>query len=613
MKNILLLIIASFLISSCTGDRCIDPDDFGFFKFTVPARYDESEIGNVGENNQLAPWINTNAMVNGNTLIIGVKTWDSKNDKNTSGQLSAWCPWYGSKTDKNNLAGFCTKLQRCKFINDRMCSTKKDAEITNSPCIMKDGVGLYALVSSCDSNPNATFQNMRNPDGITLHLGEKHDNPMYELTSQGKFVPTGGVKYEYNSTDKIKYNKCPLYMKILDKFYSDNSGQYKIVVKSGIQDTRPDPLEFLTNLVKDNLFGKHGIVKNIYQGVVDTPAYQGAVMGMLTLYLVLTGFGFVTGNINITQTELATRVIKISIISMLLSSSNSWRFFHDYLFVFFIEGIEGILGIINQASTNGSGSTSIINLMIAHQTMAKLFSLLFTDWLGFIYIILFFIALYFIFMMIFKATIIYLTAIIAIGMMIIMAPIFISFLLFGFTKSLFENWLKQLISYSLQPIILWTGVAFISMIIRSEIYSSLGFGVCKYDFLNIAPITDLVGDLDGLDDSLGTSIFFWWFPQPMRASKFTKIMADIPVPVDHTGPDGKFCAAYQCTEKRYIELPFLDPTRELDKRRINNFFNGKFVQLDGLWLIFLSVYLLSKFNNMAISIASFIAGTYQVV
>ena len=113
--------------------------------------------------------------------------------------------------------------------------------------------------------------------------------------------------------------------------------------------------------------------------------------------------------------------------------------------------------------------------MIAPQTISKLLALLFVDWMGFIYIILFFIALYFILMIFFQAAVIYLTALIAIGMIITMGPIFICFMLFGVTRSLFENWLKQLISYAVQPIILFTGLIFISMILRQEIYGALGF------------------------------------------------------------------------------------------------------------------------------------------
>ncbi|CAN7976171.1 unnamed protein product, partial [Ixodes persulcatus] len=270
-------------------------------------------------------------------------------------------------------------------------------------------------------------------------------------------------------------------------------GQYRLVIKSGVTDTRPDPLQFLTDLIKGVLFGNDGIIKKTYQQIIDTPGYRMSVSAILTLYIMFTGFSFLIGNINLTHVELIVRILKVSIVSILLSTDKAWTFFHDYLFVFFIDGVQQILQIINEASATGPGSQSLLGLLISPQTLSKLFSLLFVDWLGFIYIILYLIALYFIFFLIFKATIIYLTALITIGMIIIMGPIFICFMLFNITRSLFENWLRQLISYALQPMILFAGIAFISMIIRTEIYSTLGFAVCKHDFPNLGPINEIFG------------------------------------------------------------------------------------------------------------------------
>ncbi|MDD9337481.1 MAG: type IV secretion system protein [Rickettsiaceae bacterium] len=618
MKNIFAILLISMLcLSGCTGDRCIDADDFGFIKFVISSRYKKEELSGQQQDNQTAPWINTGYNVNGQPLTILVKTWDySKGDKNNSTELSAWSAWYGQEKNTNTLSEFCKRLQICQFIDGRMCTSSKDAKISNAPCLFKNGVGLYMLIAERDKNPNLSLDTQRTPYGITAHLGEPLVGyELYDLNKRGELVKAGGISYQYEGEDKVKYVQCPLYFKILDKFYDDNNGQYRVVIKSGVTDTRPDPIEFLTNLIKAELFGdgkNHGLVRSIYEGIIKTPGYRVSVSALLTLYIMFTGFSFLIGNVNLTHTELIIRIVKVSIVSTLLSSTSSWQFFHDYLFVFFMEGVEEILRIIKETSATGPGSWSIIGLMIAPQTMAKLFSLLFVDPLGFIYIILFLIALYFIFMMVFKATIIYLTALITVGMIIIMAPIFICFMLFGITRSLFENWLRQLISYALQPIILFTGIAFISMIIRTEIYSSLGFGVCKYDFPNLGPINDIFGSMnEDLDTSLGDSIFYWWFPSPMKAGKFSKTKANISVPVDHRiddgSKDGKLCLAYQCIEERYVELPFLDLVQ--DVRRIDNFFSGHFVQLDGLLLIFVCVYLLSKFNDIAVSSAKFLSST----
>ncbi len=620
-RNIFITLLISLLaLSGCTGDTCIDPDDFGFIKFNISSRYDPSEVTSRQEGDQVAPWRDSAYKVNGYPLTIMVRPWDyMSGDKNTSGMLSAWCPWYGQQNNFTTLAEFCVRLRPCQFTDGKMCPTPtpRDAPINNAPCILTNGVGLYFLIADKGSNPNMSPDSQRSPKGITQHLGEPVTSQGYEfysISSTGKFLQAGGINYQYGGCTSLpcdqasNYAQSPLYFKILDKFYDDNSGQYRVVIKSGVSDTRPDPLQFLTNLIKNELFGTSdkdpGIVRQTYQQIIETPGYRLSVSALLTLYIMFTGFSFLIGNINMTHVELVVRILKVSVVSILLSTSKAWTFFHDYLFVFFVEGLAQILQIVQDASTG----QSLLNLLISPQTLSKLFSLLFVDPLGFIYIILYLIALYFIFLLIFKATIIYLTALITIGMIITMAPIFICFMLFNITRSLFENWLRQLISYAIQPIILFVGIAFIGMIIKAEIQSTLGFAVCKKDFPDLGPINQIFGSFtEDLDSSIGNSIFYWWFPVPMKGGIENFTQADILVPEDYTKNDGTKCLAYQCIDKRYIQLPFLDLVK--DANRISNFINGKFVQLDGLLLIFVSIYLLSKFNDTAISTASFIAGT----
>lgn len=623
MANKIFTFLAGlFLLSACSGDKCIDADDFGFAKFTISSRYNKDVLTEQKQGNQIAPWLDSGYRVTGRPLLILVKTWEYGTDKNTAAELSAWGPWYGQSNNSATLSKFCEKLQMCKFNSSIMCASTPDALIYNAPCIFKNGVGLYALIAKPGSDPNESFVTQRSPTGITMHIGEPVVGfTLYDIAKNGSSRVAGGVDYNYNDDSALKqeYADSKLYFKILDKYYDDNNGQYKVVIKSGIEDSSSDPIQFLTNLVKTNLFGAngdYGLIRNIYSGIISNAGYRNSVSAILSLYIMFTAFSFLTGNLNITHTELITRVIKIGIVSALLSSEYSWTFFNDYLFVYFVGGVEQILQMIRDAAQTGSGSSSILGLMIAPQTLSKLLALLFVDGLGFIYIILFMIALYFVFMTIFEATVIYLTALIAIGMIITMGPIFICFMLFQITRSLFENWLRQLISYAMQPIILFTGIALISIIIRTEIYTSLGYKVCKHDFPYLGPIGDLFGEITdstsealGLDVSMGNSIFYWWFPVPSTGENFTKTKAIIPVPMDYFKSDGTFCPAYGCFENRYIELPYLDPLNNNDNIKANSFFNGKFVQLDSLLLIFVAVYLLMKFNELSVSVSKFLSSS----
>jgi type IV secretion system protein VirB6 len=625
MSKFWSVLVVLFCLSACSGDRCIEADDFGFANFVVSSRYTKAEMSDQSGEQQVAPWRNSNYRVNGRPLVVLVRGWTQGSDRNNSSELSAWCAWYGANGEGYKLARFCERLQECIFIDGIMCTDTKDAQITNAPCIFTKGVGLYALIAARETDPNDSFATQKNPQGITFHLGEPTVGyEMLDIDKRGNTRTAGGLVYKYEDNDSLKreYEDGELYFKILDKFYDDNSGQYRVTIKSGITNTSPDPITFVTNLVKNFLFGAdgdYGLIRNIYKGIVNNPGYRMAVSALLSFYIMWTALSYLAGNVQITHTELIVRVMKIAVVSTLLSSEYSWTFFNDYLFVWFVGGVEQILQMIIEAGATGPGSASIMGMMIAPQTLSKLFSLLFIDWMGFIYIILFFFALYFVIIIFFDAAIIYLTALIAIGMIITMGPIFICFMLFGITRSLFENWLRQLISYAVQPIILFTGLVFISMILRQEIYGALGFRICKHTFPKMSNggaevISDFTKENLGFD--LGDSIFYWWFPQPMKGEQFSRVTRSIPIPIDHfvsgdnviTGADaGSFCEAYGCVGQRYVDLPFLDPVR--DQRRISQFWNGKFVQLDGMLLIFVAIYLLDKFNGTAVSIAKFISGS----
>jgi len=98
-------LLLAILFSSCTGDRCIDADDFGFIKLNIPARYKEKDLTKQQGDNQIAPWIESGFTVNGGPLTIMIRNWNQK--RNSSDELSAWCPWYGTSDNKDVLSEFC--------------------------------------------------------------------------------------------------------------------------------------------------------------------------------------------------------------------------------------------------------------------------------------------------------------------------------------------------------------------------------------------------------------------------------------------------------------------------------------------------------------------------
>jgi type IV secretion system protein VirB6 len=227
------IICLLILLSGCTGERCIDADDFGFSNVVISSRYTKEELNNQQQGHQVAPWVDSGLKVNGRPLTIVIKTWEYGIEKNKPGELSAWCAWYGGDNNKNTLSRFCERLQPCVFASGDMCTATSDAQITNAPCLFKNGVGLYALIADRGTDPNSSFVSQRSPAGITFHLGEPvaAGLNLYDIGMNGAVRNAGGTIYQYNGNSGLKqqYANSELYFKILDKFYDDNNGQYRIV------------------------------------------------------------------------------------------------------------------------------------------------------------------------------------------------------------------------------------------------------------------------------------------------------------------------------------------------------------------------------------------------
>jgi len=114
-------------------------------------------------------------------------------------------------------------------------------------------------------------------------------------------------------------------------------------------------------------------------------------------------------------------------------------------------------------------TSSIMTIMIMQligpaffgmQILILLFTILFT--LFFISIVVFFV----------HFTVV---SLIALNFLIYLAPLFVPFALFKYTKGYFDSWLKMIISYSLQPIII---TAFIALMLT--IFDQIMYGTCVF-------------------------------------------------------------------------------------------------------------------------------------
>ncbi len=658
----IIAILMLLSISGCLQENCIEADDFGFPNVKVPVFKNTQDISGVNEG-QFVPWIDSGYTLDGSTLVIVVKNWTYGQQSNSSDALSAWSPWYSFGKDSGILPVMVERFPTCKFTNAKGIVNYK---VVNPPCLMKEGKGLYAAISSKDYDINGSDSSKQFPDAnqaIALHLGETNTPSLQDLDVNGDLVNAGGLIFdvENNSSDKPFLKKgSKLYFKILDSYYQDNAGQYIVKIKSGINTSSSDPIQTIVNLVKNVLFGEtktsstltsdndsignkeyfssssvteSGIIFSIFNNITRNKSFQNSVKALLTLYISFVGLGFTMGFIKINAQDLIKRYFKIAILSILISE-NSWFFFQQYFFTFFIDGGQQIINIIQGAGNTGGGSNNILTLMLAPQTLVKLFSLLFVSWDGFIYIILYFICFCFLFVTIVKAYIVYLNALILMGIVITTGPIFLCFMLFKSTEAFFKNWVQQLVSYTMQPIILFTGITFMSILVRHQIYTTLGFKVCKIEFPKLDD--DIKKVMITNDSVLKTSFLYWWIPKPDKITNPT--LTDVLVPEAHYqsiaslnkptssqvcvgNPDyatsfflptskNPYCKAYQCTEKRISAFPYLDPNIPQDCDRLNKIYSQGTVRQNysDLLLLAVLIWLISQFNKVAVNIATGISG-----
>lgn len=650
-NNKLLCFLILLILSSCGGDYCIDADNFGFPQFIISSRYPEqsTEINGVEfdylldyQGKKVGAWIDSGYTLNGQALTVMVRNWKYDGVRDNSGptMLSAWCPWFGNGKYYNSLPSYLLKLRSCQFHNNNPCSNEPDQiRIPNAPCLMTKGSGLYGLItlenlSSSPSNiaafdPNSTVTSRYDPSSMsavtgayTFHVGDPSNNAgLFDVSNTYQFMGSanssvssagGIVVSNTDDNDIASYAGGKLYFKILDTDYSDNAGQYIAVIKSGVRNLGFNPFRDLADQFRAMIFGGvdvfsgkpiTGIVPMIYTNILKQSDYRRSVNAMLILYILFTGMGFLIGLVKFTQFEFVMRTFKIILISILLTTETSWSFFYDYLFNGFINGFQFIIGLVESAATGGQtqGGEDVIALILSEQTIAKLTSLLLLNFSGWAYFIIFMVLIVFIVIMYLKAYIMYISSLLLVGIIVSMAPIFLCFMLFNVTQYLYSNWLKKLIVYSFQPIILFTSLAFLGGMVRDEVYYSLGFRVCKL------PIIDI-----GLTPQPLLSMYY---PEPQLPSSFAKnpIMMAVPKAktlYDASGNVSGYKAAYSYQENRYPDLPFLDPTNSKDNAKIQDVHtNGLTVDFEGLVYLILITWALYHFNNTTLAIATTIIGS----
>jgi type IV secretory pathway VirB6-like protein len=227
-------------------------------------------------------------------------------------------------------------------------------------------------------------------------------------------------------------------------------------------------------------------VTKIYNNITSDTNYITYLRVLLELYIIFYGIMFLLGIVQISQMDLIIRVFKIGVI-VAITSPNSWDFFNNNFFDLFVNGSSELINLFTGSNCSTSGEAPspfcfVDNvfqvLFFDYRTWLRILAIVFTTPLGFIYVILMLWGVVNYFIAIVEAIITYIMSILAVQILLALAPIFIPFILFQITRELFTKWIHFLFAFALKPIILLIGLNILSTMLFIIVIQLVSYPIC---------------------------------------------------------------------------------------------------------------------------------------
>ena len=563
--SVFFLILACLSLSSCNEQGCIEADDFGYPTINVPANINTpgSTTYIVSDNNfpQVTTWLNTGLILDGNPLTLVV---DGHSQVNAV---------YYYPTDNPNISP-------CIFKNDDITmlypANPIQAWILNPPCHFKSGLSLYGMVTNPDSKIDFSSQNAKLSDvkypsktsagAINFHINNTK-NDLFTRQSNpsdpGNFL-TDNVVPAGSYNQNVGKSGGNLYFKILNNHYTSvmsegpgRTGSYNVLVKSGASYPSTGIFTKIIDVIQDKVSMAY---KKVFEGIIGNPSFQNGVKIAAIIYLAGTALGFTVGLIQITAYEFMIRSIRLGIVFALINTTYSWSFFSNYLFDAIIHGPDELISIITGSQDTSQLIDNMLRQLFNHKTFGKISALISVT--GFIatiisllFVLLLILFMIFIFFAIIKLAIAYILSLLAIALLIGVAPFFIAFYLFEYTRSLFDSWLGALLAFTLQPVLCISFLYFCVQFVMKKFTDIVGYRVCY------------------------TSRDFWGGPIKItkyhpQISPLEEAKQVIAVPGNWINENGFVCQPYQCSDLRYVDLPYFDLSQPTYVERIKQIFGG---------------------------------------
>lgn len=287
--------------------------------------------------------------------------------------------------------------------------------------------------------------------------------------------------------------------------YANNSGKYDVNVRIKSNNKKDiskvigniiDPVSKIIDGYSSQGVNYPGEAERIYKGIISNSVFKLVTTLAVSIMVMFYGLGYLAGTTELSQHEVITRAIKIGFV-YLFTNESGWEWFKFLVVNLFRDGVDYVTFAMASSLSNStelqtavsnndfsnkslifSGADNVLNMIFSAQVFKKIAGLLFSGFFGWAYILIFLFSILKYVYAVATALLVYLTAKFFISILFIAGPVFILFTLFNQTRDLFDKWLKYMISFSLQQIMIAMTISFFNTVIYEVIKIALSYRVC---------------------------------------------------------------------------------------------------------------------------------------
>ncbi len=261
------------------------------------------------------------------------------------------------------------------------------------------------------------------------------------------------------------------------------------------------PIRVIIGFVRETLLGRpghpeEGVLKSLYNNMIKYSNIASGVRALLVMFFAFSAVGFLMGIIEMNTKELVTRLIKIAFVVAVISDT-SWQFFYTNFFALIMDGgiqliaslITPLIGVVQQLDLNTDPYNVFaifdtpLSVMFSEKMWIKIYAILCSSVFGILLVFIIINAFINYFLVVLKSVVIYLASLVGIALLLFIAPVFIPLSLFAVTSQMFTRWWKYLLVYMLQPVVLFTSIAIINVLVIVSLYAVMAFTACPDCFL----------------------------------------------------------------------------------------------------------------------------------